>query len=329
MFFFLLLFGPWCRRVVARHVNGTRRLSARGLPEDTESIDPRKTGETVAILIPIRSTNERRQKRLCSLLLSFEGWPRAQMQVAMLVSHDSIVLVREVSQSLRSAGLGAVRIIHEPELGSRDATTEGARHRFGAQRDRRAVIARARNYLASHALCHQKVDWVCWLDSDLLEVPSTLLVDLRKSDVSLVVPACYCSGRDACGRQIYDRNSWQDTPEAREEVRRLERSGRVDDDTIIVRGYGHYRHDGHVLAIQAAPLFLDDLKRNTPLETPLVPLDGVGATAIFLRASLHYQGLIFPPFAVNHAIESEGLAQIALKMGVQPYGRIDIAIKHA
>ncbi|KAH8054544.1 hypothetical protein JL720_14431 [Aureococcus anophagefferens] len=61
----------------------------------------------------------------------------------------------------------------------------------------------------------------------------------------------------------------------------------------------------------------------------LVPLGGVGATCILLRADLVREGLSFPSFALNHAIESEGIAQMALKMGARVYGRTDVAIKHA
>ena len=48
-----------------------------------------------------------------------------------------------------------------------------------------------------------------------------------------------------------------------------------------------------------------------------------------LRADLHRHGVVFPAFVLGHAIESEGLAQLALRMGVRPYGRTDVRIWHA
>lgn len=282
------------------------------------SVEGSDYGESVLILVPIGSTNPRRQRRLCSLILKIE-WHRKLMHVGFLTSIDSSRLVRENSHSLRDADppLGSVRVYPEPPGLSRPV--EGDRHALGAQKQRRANIARARNYLFSVARPH--VDWVLWLDCDLLKIPSNLLMELRKSNVDLVVPACYCSGHDFCGSGIYDRNSWQHTRASKDEVARINDTG-----VVVVRGYEGPTRDGEIFAPKFAPLYFDDLAKS---EGNLVPLDGIGATCILIRADLHRQGVIFPAFPVNHAIESEGLAQIALLMGIQPYGRTDIAIKHA
>ena len=60
-----------------------------------------------------------------------------------------------------------------------------------------------------------------------------------------------------------------------------------------------------------------------------VRLDGIGGTVVLVRARLHRQGLNFPTFVVNHALETEGLAQVALRMGVQPWGLTDVVVRHA
>ena len=91
-------------------------------------------------------------------------------------------------------------------------------------------------------------------------------------------------------------------------------------------GYGDRAADG-VQSLDGGRLFLDDLR--TSRDAPLVPLDGVGATCILLRADLHRQGLVFPPFPLENAIESEGLARMAQAMGADVYGRTDVAIRHA
>ena len=46
-----------------------------------------------------------------------------------------------------------------------------------------------------------------------------------------------------------------------------------------------------------------------------------GGAGFRLRASLHREGLFFPPFPFNHSIETEGLAKVAIEMGAQPYGQ--------
>lgn len=275
------------------------------------------------ILVPIGSTNARRQRRLCSLILTIE-WPRNLLHVGFLTSVDSSRLVREGSHSLRDAdpALGSVRVYPEPP-GLRRPVQDN-RHALGAQKERRANIARARNYLFSVAFAHLHVEWVLWLDCDLLEVPSNLLLELRRSNVDIVVPACYCSGRDGCGSGIYDRNSWQHTQASKDELARID-----DDAVIVVRGYDGPTREAKVFSPKHQPLYFDDLSKTSSGAANLVPLDGIGATCILIRADLHRQGVIFPAFPVNHAIESEGLAQIALLMGVRPYGRIDIVIKHA
>jgi len=130
------------------------------------------------------------------------------------------------------------------------------------------------------------------------------------------VPTCYCSGTDACGSGVYDKNSYRETAASRAALRALDAAGSPD--ALVVNGYGD---------MDARRLFLDDLRRHA--EAPLVALDGVGATCILLRADLHLEGLGFPPFPLNHAVESEGLAQMALKMGARVYGRTDVAIRHA
>ena len=75
-----------------------------------------------------------------------------------------------------------------------------------------------------------------------------------------------------------------------------------------------------------------------------VRLQSVGGTMLLVRADLHRDGLIFPPFRygnespharsrhplwVRGEIETEGLATMALDMGVQPWGLPDLEIVHS
>jgi len=308
------------------------------------------------ILVPISRTNPRRHARLVRLVLSL-SYPRRALHATMLVDDASRAIVTAARRNLTRAppgqehGLASVRVVVEPASLARERRRVEAhpfydRHDLVHQRRRRVVIAKARNYLAFVALggtddLYAAVDWALWLDSDLYRVPPDLVQALRASMKDLVVPACYCRSDEAnpvCGRDhIYDRNSWRDTRAAKDLVRGLEQNGTIGRDAVIVRGYDveqwvatPYQIVGDVVTLAEKPLFLDDLKRRSNgTNTTLVPLDAVGATCILVRADLHRQGLIFPPFPVKHYVESEGLVQVAKYMGVRAYGRIDLRIEHA
>ena len=77
----------------------------------------------------------------------------------------------------------------------------------------------------------------------------------------------------------------------------------------------------------------------------LVRLNSVGGTMLFIRADLHRDGLIFPPYFYGRAsdamrrrnpmlrsgtgeIETEGLAVMARDMGVQCWGLPNLEIRH-
>ena len=78
----------------------------------------------------------------------------------------------------------------------------------------------------------------------------------------------------------------------------------------------------------------------------LVRLDAVGGTVLLVRADLHRDGLIFPPFPYGRAhpavrsphplgpsiggeIETEGFGLMAADMGVQPWGMPNLEVLHA
>lgn len=82
---------------------------------------------------------------------------------------------------------------------------------------------------------------------------------------------------------------------------------------------------------------LHDLKS----EGKLVPLDAVGGTMLLVRADVHRDGVIFPPFPYglphrslrrnNHwlgEIETEGLGLMAADAGVQCWGMPHLEIRH-
>ena len=59
-----------------------------------------------------------------------------------------------------------------------------------------------------------------------------------------------------------------------------------------------------------------------------MPLDSVGGTMLLVRADLHRDGLLFPPFPYKLHIETEGLAMMAKEMGHRCWGQFDLRIVH-
>lgn len=51
-----------------------------------------------------------------------------------------------------------------------------------------------------------------------------------------------------------------------------------------------------------------------------VELDGVGGTALLVKADVHRDGAMFPPFPFYHLIETEGFAKMAQRLNWKAYG---------
>lgn len=49
-------------------------------------------------------------------------------------------------------------------------------------------------------------------------------------------------------------------------------------------------------------------------------LDGVGGTALLVKADVHRDGAMFPPFPFYHLIETEGFARMAQRLGWKSHG---------
>ena len=51
-----------------------------------------------------------------------------------------------------------------------------------------------------------------------------------------------------------------------------------------------------------------------------IDLDGVGGTALLVKADVHRDGAMFPPFPFYHLIETEGFAKMAQRLGWRATG---------
>lgn len=166
---------------------------------------------------------------------------------------------------------------------------------------RRSVLARARNRLLSLAL--EDETWVLWLDADLVDYPPDLLRRLLATGKQVVVPHCISARTGG----TFDLNTFKLAPDA---------------DTI---DWSQHVHDG---VLQPPPglgrLYLDAFAGR-----PVVPVDGVGGTALLVDAELHRDGLIFPVAPYRMHLETEGLAMMATDMGAGCWGVPDLTIVHA
>jgi mannan polymerase complexes MNN9 subunit len=52
----------------------------------------------------------------------------------------------------------------------------------------------------------------------------------------------------------------------------------------------------------------------------LMELDGVGGTALLVKAEVHRDGAMFPPFPFYHLIETEGFAKMAARLNWKAFG---------
>ena len=168
------------------------------------------------------------------------------------------------------------------------------------QRQRRATIARARNLILSAALKDEA--WVLWLDADLADYPPDLLTRLIAADKDIIVPRCtFADGRD------HDLNSF---------VFDASR-GAPENPAYLIDGI-------YQPPIGAGRKYLNDLPRGA---AP-VAIDGVGGTALLIRAACHRDGLAFPEEPHRGYIETEGLAMQAKDRGLTCWALPALQIIH-
>ncbi|RDA95951.1 hypothetical protein CP533_5933 [Ophiocordyceps camponoti-saundersi (nom. inval.)] len=201
----------------------------------------------------------------------------------------------------------------EPAIVSQD---EKERHKMANQKARRAVMARARNSLLLTTL-GPAASRVLWLDADIVETPPTLIQDMAKHDKPVIVANCfqryYNEETKKMDERPYDFNSWQDSEIA------LNMTANMGPDEILLEGYAEMATYRALMAYMGAP---DGSKDET------VPLDGVGGTALLVKAEVHRDGAMFPPFPFYHLIETEGFAKMAKRLGWQSWGLPNLRVYH-
>ncbi|KAF7729645.1 Golgi mannosyltransferase complex subunit [Apophysomyces ossiformis] len=186
------------------------------------------------------------------------------------------------------------------------------RHKFEVQIKRRQIMAKSRNTLLSATLT-EEIAWVLWLDGDVVDYPPTLLEELISMDKDVLAPNCFWHSYNEEGG--YDKNNWQETSESWEFQQTLQ------EEDVLVEGYPQL--ETH------RKLMIDMRYENN--QTDLfyaVPLDAVGGTCTLVKAKVHRDGVIFPPFPYHHQLETEGMAKMAKALGYEIWGLPNYLVYH-
>ncbi|KAK6434049.1 Golgi mannosyltransferase complex subunit [Oleoguttula sp. CCFEE 5521] len=212
----------------------------------------------------------------------------------------------------RFASITILRQDDEPPT----AQSESERHALSHQKVRRAAMSRARNSLLFTTL-GPTTSWVLWLDADVIETPPSLIQDLASHDKPIIVPNCMQRywNKDKGSEDVrpYDFNSWQDSPTA------LGLAEKMGPDEILLEGYAEMATYRSLMAYMGEPT--GDAKK-------IVDLDGVGGTALLVKAEVHRDGAMFPPFPFYHLIETEGFAKMARRLGWKSFGLPNFYVYH-
>ncbi|GAM85896.1 hypothetical protein ANO11243_039060 [Dothideomycetidae sp. 11243] len=287
----------------------------------TTSADPIRNRESVLILTPLVRFYQEYWDNLLKLTYPHDlislGFiiPRGREgNAATAKLQEQILKTQREGNKDRFASITILRQESEPPLASQ---SEAKRHAMSAQKERRAAMSRARNSLLFTTL-GPTTSWVLWLDSDIVESPPTLIQDLAAFDKPIMVPNCYQRyfNKDANQWQVraYDFNSWVDSTTAQE------LASKMGPDDIILEGYAEMATYRPLMAYMA------EIPEGNP--KTVVQLDGVGGTALLVKAEVHRDGAMFPPFAFYHLIETEGFAKMAKRLGWESWGAPNYFVYH-
>ncbi|KAF2774462.1 hypothetical protein EJ03DRAFT_332878 [Teratosphaeria nubilosa] len=212
----------------------------------------------------------------------------------------------------RFASITILRQDSETAIGQ----SETDRHAMKAQKERRAAMSKARNSLLFTTL-GPTTSWVLWLDSDIVETPPTLIQDLASHNKPIIVPNCYQryynNDKQAMDVRAYDFNSWQDSSTAQQLAEKM------GPDEILLEGYAEMATYRSLMA------YMSDANGDPKRE---MNLDGVGGTALLVKAEVHRDGAMFPPFPFYHLIETEGFAKMASRLGWKATGLPNYFVYH-
>ena len=272
----------------------------------TVTKDPEKNREMVLILTPMARFYQEYWDNLVKL-----SYPHGLITLGFIVPNDkggnaaTAALQAQVAKTQKGPEEGRFKEViilrqdFDPPIPSQD---EAERHKMNNQKERRASMSRARNSLLFTTL-GPLTSWVLWLDSDIIETPQTLIQDLASHDKPVIVPNCFQkfvnqeTGLEE--ERPYDFNSWQDSQSA------LNLAAKMGPDDILLEGYAEMPTYRPLMA------YMVDERKDVHAE---IRLDGVGGTALMVKADVHRDGAMFPPFSFYNLIETEGFCKMAQRL---------------
>ncbi|KAL1297476.1 hypothetical protein AAFC00_005001 [Neodothiora populina] len=286
----------------------------------TNTADPIGKSESVLILTPLARFYQEYWDNLLAL-----SYPHELISLGFIIPkgregneatrllQERIAKTQSGHSSKRFASITILRQDEEPPLSSQ---SESERHAMANQKERRAAMSRARNALLFTTL-GPTTSWVLWLDSDIIETPPTLIQDLASHDKPIIVPNCfqryYNKEKSAMDVRPYDFNSWIDSQTAQN------LANKMGPDEILLEGYAEMATYRSLMA------YMSNMNGD-PRE--IVNLDGVGGTALLVKADVHRDGAMFPPFPFYHLIETEGFAKMAKRLGWSAWGVPNYYVYH-
>lgn len=214
----------------------------------------------------------------------------------LTASTDEFDAIRKATDGLP---LARVTVLHREDTGSGFAYED--RHKPEVQDQRRALLARLRNYLMNGAL-HDETH-IIWIDADVVEFSDNIVQTMighaeKREDVGILTALC---SRDTIYN--YDMNAWKVAPVELDAADATDRAGLQD-------------------KLEHSKTWVPDLIKDTK-DHDLVALDSVGGTLLYIRADLVREGLIFPWWGILGAgwqregyvgLETEGLCYLSAKM---------------
>jgi mannan polymerase complexes MNN9 subunit len=280
----------------------------------TTSSDPIANRETVLILTPLARFYQGYWDNLLKL-----SYPHDLISLGFIIpktreGHTATTLLQDQIQNTQSGPqskrFASITILRQDTENPLQSQSEYERHKMENQKARRAAMSKARNSLLFTTM-GPTTSWILWLDSDIVETPPSLIQDLAAHNKPIIVPNCYQryfdKAKNAMDVRPYDFNSWIDSTTAQN------LGEKMDKDEILMEGYADMATYRTLMAYMADRTPHADSSRE-------VELDGVGGTALLVKAEVHRDGAMFPPFAFYHLIETEGFAKMASRLGWKSWG---------
>ncbi|KAJ9293501.1 CAZyme family GT62 [Paecilomyces variotii] len=288
----------------------------------TSTADPIANGERVLILTPLARFYQEYWDNLVRLSYPHElislGFiiPKTKEgNAATSALQAAVAATQSGPVDDRFASVSILRQDFDPPIASQD---EKERHKMENQKIRRESMSRARNSLLFTTL-GPSTSWVLWLDADIIETPPTLIQDMASHNKAVIVPNCfqryYNNDKKKMDVRPYDYNSWRDSDTAQQLAQKM------GPDEILLEGYAEMPTYRTLMAYLADTG--DERKQNK-----VIPLDGVGGTALLVKAEVHRDGAMFPPFPFYHMVETEGFAKMARRLGYECFGLPNYFVYH-